>query len=202
MWLRLETKTITNYKLRITNYGIMNRQEEELRKLILKVTSNDVLFPAIVTSVNYDEDYCDITADGEYTDVNLRAVIDSLGNRIVIYPKVDSVILCGRITNSNSIYVVQVSEIDKVVLVIGNTNVVLDENGIVFNNGLNTISKADVLHQELDKMSARIDGVIKALKNAAADSAGGTFKASLTPLLAAITVKEDFGDIEDEKIKH
>ncbi len=180
----------------------MSKAEEELRKLLLQITANDVLFPAVVTSVNYNDDYCDVSADGDYTDVNLRAVIDNTGNRVVVYPKVDSVVLCGRITNSNSIYVIQVSEIDKIVIVIGNTNVVLNENEIVFNNGLNTISKADVLHQELDKMSARIDSVINALKNAAADSAGGTFKASLTPLLAAITVKEDFGDIEDEKIKH
>ncbi len=180
----------------------MSKEAEELRKALRGFGATDVLFPAVVISVDENEDCCDVEADGEYTDVKLRSLIEASGNRVVVYPKIGSLVLCGRLSNSNTIYVLKVSEIDKIHIKIDKTEVVLNGSEIVFNNGSNTIAKADILKKELNKMSARIDKIIDALNNASSDSASGTFKTSLAPLLAAISVKESFDDIENTKIKH
>ncbi len=180
----------------------MSKEAEELRKLLRGFGATDVLFPAVVTAVDKTEDSCDIEAEGEYTDVKLRSLIEATGNRIVIYPKIGSMVLCGRLSNSNSIYVLKVSEIESIHIKIDDTDVVLNGSEIIFNNGLNTTAKADILKVELEKMSARIDGIIDALRNASPDSAGGTFKSTLIPLLANITDTEDFTEIENTKIKH
>jgi hypothetical protein len=180
----------------------MSKESDELRKQLRAFSKTEVLFPAIVLSVDENEDCCDVEADGEYTDVKLRSVIETAGNRVVIYPKLGSVVLCGRISNTDTIYVMKVSEIAKIHIKIGNTDVVLKGDEIVFNQGSNTTAKADILKTQLNKMSARIDGIMDALNNSAADSASGTFKSSLTPLLASIVDKENFDDIENPKIKH
>ncbi len=59
---------------------------------------------------------------------------------------------------------------------------------------------------QLDKMTARIDGIISALNNAVpatgAPDSGATLIGNIKTGLASIIDKEDFGDIEDTKITH
>ena len=184
----------------------MSKEEEELRKLLLQVTANDVLFPAVVTSVDYDEDICDVSADGDYTDVKLRAVIDTTGNRVVVYPKVDSVVLCGRITNSNSLYVIQFSEIDKIVIVIGNTKVVLTDGLVEFNEGINNSGMAIVpkLIDHLNNLETAFNNLLNAYNSHThiLTLTSGTGTAAPTTSNGGTAISEDFGDIDDDKIKH
>jgi hypothetical protein len=63
---------------------------------------------------------------------------------------------------------------------------------------------ADEMRTQLDRMTARIDGVINALNSSSPDSSTGTFKASLTPLLKTVEnlPVEDWENIENENVKH
>lgn len=76
---------------------------------------------------------------------------------------------------------------------------------IVFDGGKNGgLVKVKELQEQLNKITARIDGVIKAITNAkpVVDNSGAGLLASMVVGLKTIVEKEDFKDIENEKIKH
>lgn len=60
------------------------------------------------------------------------------------------------------------------------------------------------LSKQLQIMTARIDGIMNALKNAptASQDGGAAYKAGIVAALNAITQKEDFGAIESDKVFH
>lgn len=66
------------------------------------------------------------------------------------------------------------------------------------------VVKAQELKKQLAVLTARVDGIINALKSAptAAQDGGASFKAGIIGVLSAITQKEDFSDIESDKVKH
>lgn len=66
------------------------------------------------------------------------------------------------------------------------------------------VIKARELRDQLAALTARLDGVIGALKNAptAVNDGGASYKAGIAVALAAITRKEDFSAIESEKVFH
>ena len=183
----------------------MNRELEELRKRLKEETSNEVFFTAIVTSINEGEDICEVDADGAtYTDVKLRAVIDTLGNRIVIYPKKDTSVLCGRITNSNNIYIIHVSEIDKIYILIGETKVVLDKNGVVFNDGTNKgLVKAPKLVDRLNAIEKAFNELLNDYKKHNHVTPAGPSTVFVIPPVTIGTITTTvLGDIENIKVKH
>jgi len=74
---------------------------------------------------------------------------------------------------------------------------------IVINGGqLGGLIKIEELKKNLGTMSKRIDGIIDAIKNAVpvAQDGGAALQASIVAALP--TGKEDFSDIEDEKVRH
>lgn len=66
------------------------------------------------------------------------------------------------------------------------------------------VVKAQELKKQLAVLTARVDGIINALKSAptAAQDGGASFKAGIVGVLSAIAQKEDFSDIESDKVKH
>ncbi len=64
--------------------------------------------------------------------------------------------------------------------------------------------KADELKTQLDKMTARIDGIINAIQTAAVapTDGGATFKANMIAVLATLQNKEDFSQIKNEAVQH
>ena len=66
------------------------------------------------------------------------------------------------------------------------------------------VVKAQELKKQLAVLTARVDGIINALKSAptAAQDGGASFKAGIVGVLSSITQKEDFSDIESDKVKH
>lgn len=64
--------------------------------------------------------------------------------------------------------------------------------------------KANELKTQLDKMTARIDGIINALKNApiTPEDGGATFKAGIVGTLSGIQAKENFSNIKSKKVMH
>lgn len=104
--------------------------KEQLKEFSRKVGPAAIL-PAVVTSVNESDCIVNIIfSDDSETDARLRSVVKN-GNRTVQFPKTGSVVLVGSIENSEEYVVLAVEEIDKEVIVIGNTTVQIDEAGVL-----------------------------------------------------------------------
>jgi hypothetical protein len=186
------------------------KEQEELRKLLRGFGATDVLFPAVVTAVDKIEDSCDIEAEGEYTDVKLRSLIEATGNRIVIYPKIGSMVLCGRLSNSNSIYVLKVSEIEEIYIKIDNTDVVLNGNEIVFNKGLNQgmvitpylVARLNFIENAFNQLLNSYNNHTHQVSTAGSATAQTGSTTSLTPSGGSDVTETILTDIENTKIKH
>lgn len=186
-------------------------------------------FYASVKSVDEKKRTCVVADDNEldYEDVLLYAIENADLKGFVTIPAVDSRVLVSRIGSSNELYVAMLSEVDKVMLSIGDkvtaeitdaalnyTNdkvaleikentVKLSADSIEFNGGeLGGLVKVQELSDNLAKVTARIDGIITAIQNGIAiPQDGGTgLQKSIVALLP--TDKEDFSGIENDKVKH
>jgi len=84
--------------------------------------------------------------------------------------------------------------------------IILRETGTIelFGTDAGGVVKAAELKTQLDKLSARVDGIIDALKNSqtAAQDGGAAYKAQITVTLETLLDKEDFSNIESEKVLH
>ena len=74
----------------------------------------------------------------------------------------------------------------------------------LFGRDAGGVVKAEELKREPDKMTARIDAVISALRDSptAPQDGGATFKAAIVAALNAIRDRENFAGIESEEVKH
>jgi phage gp45-like len=84
--------------------------------------------------------------------------------------------------------------------------IITRENGTVelFGTDAGGIVKAAELEKQLNKLSVRVDGIFEALKNSqtVVMDGGATYKAQIAAALAALVDKEDFSDLENEKVLH
>jgi phage gp45-like len=64
--------------------------------------------------------------------------------------------------------------------------------------------KAEELKKQLAKLTARLDGLISALKNSptAVQDGGAAYKGAIVAALAALEDKEDFANITSDKVLH
>jgi len=74
----------------------------------------------------------------------------------------------------------------------------------LFGTDAGGVVKAAELESQLNKLSARVDGIIDALKNSqtAVQDGGATYKAQIAAMLAALVNKEDFSNLENKKVLH
>jgi len=100
----------------------------------------------------------------------------------------------------------KLEEGDAALYTAGGGFVITRENGTVelFGQDAGGIVKAKELKSQLDKLTARVDGIIDALKNSqtAAQDGGATYKAQIAAVLTALVNKEDFSNLESEKVLH
>jgi len=148
-------------------------------------------FPAVVVGTYEDKDYCDCRdLEGVlYEKVRLRAAIKDYAEGILIIPAVGSSVILSRLNSSDELYVAMFSKTHKILFDGG-------ENG-----GL-TITPE--LRTQLEKLSARVDGIIDAINNGVPGSSdgGAALLSTIKAGLAGITDVEDFSEIENEKIRH
>jgi hypothetical protein len=90
-------------------------------------------FTLIVGTVKaIDGDTC--TVDN-YEDVSLNAIIDNLESQFTIYPKIGSKVVIGRLENEDNAFVLGVSEIEKVLIKIGNQSLEFKEGNVTITIG-------------------------------------------------------------------
>lgn len=75
------------------------------------------LISAKVKVVNADESTCEVEIDNGAVidDVQLRSIVKS-GDKVVVIPKEDSIVLIARINNSDEYFVVAVEEFEKILI--------------------------------------------------------------------------------------
>jgi phage gp45-like len=74
----------------------------------------------------------------------------------------------------------------------------------LFGKDLGGLVKVEELKTNLDKLTARVDGIMDALKNSptAAYDGGASYKSAISAFLATLIDKEDFSNIESKKVFH
>ena len=173
----------------------MGNRSKEIRDAIRKICGIDnqglIFFNAKIVSV--DDETCTIDRNGlQFEDVRLAAVIDGNTKNLLIKPKVGSMVLVADLSEGllRDLAVIGWSEVDSITINRG-------ENG--------GLTNTPELKSQLDKLSKRVDDIISAINGAptATPADGGAAAQTYTKgKLALIVDKEDFGDIEDTKIKH
>lgn len=79
------------------------------------------------TVTDIEGDTCTV---GDYEDVRLNAVIDTLDSQFTIYPKIGSKVIIGSLENQSDMFIVKVSEVEKVVIKIGGQLFEFKENNV------------------------------------------------------------------------
>jgi hypothetical protein len=74
----------------------------------------------------------------------------------------------------------------------------------LFGKGEGGVVKSKELERQLNKLSARVDGIIAALERSQTGSqdGGAAYKAQVSTALAALKDKENFSNLESEKVLH
>lgn len=187
---------------------------------------------AVIKSVDVHKRTCTVTIDGaDFTDVLLYTIENKDLKGFVFIPAVDSVVLVSRIGASNELFVSLFSEVDKVLLTIGdNVNASIDDKElsyksgnteiiatgdavsikapeIAFNGGeLGGLVKLEQLKQNLDSLKQMVEAIHSALPGAfTAIGAGAAANGpgGSTAYTGAMTGKTIvLADMENTKVKH
>lgn len=84
--------------------------------------------------------------------------------------------------------------------------IIARDNGTLelFGTDAGGVVKAAELKTQLDKLSARVDGIINALNSSpiTPTDGGATFKGGIVAALAALVDKENFSNLESKKVLH
>jgi hypothetical protein len=141
----------------------MSKHTEDIKTEFDKFASGRgpvIIVEATVISVNE----ADATVEVEFVsgavidDARLRSVVKA-GNKCILVPEVDSVVLVGRIGNSEEWVVVAVESIAKVLYVIGTATFEITEDGFLIQKGTDTLKA--VLNDLVDKVKALNEEVQK-----------------------------------------
>lgn len=96
----------------------MSEVDELLKNAINSLGKNRRKFTLLVGSVKSIEgDTCMVD---HYEEVQLNAIIDNLESQFTVYPKIGSKVIIARLDDSDSMFVVRCSEVEKVIIKLGN----------------------------------------------------------------------------------
>ena len=148
-----------------------------------------MIFPCKVVSV--EDNTCTVDFDGlQLSDVRLSATVDSAIEPIIITPAIGSTVVVVDLSGEmRELCVLLYSSVQSI-------NIMGGHNG-----GLCITPK---LVENLNKLTARVDGIIDALTNSATtpNDGGSAYKAAIVTALSSLTDKEDFSAIENTCICH
>ena len=114
-----------------------------------KQTKGFVLFVGTVKAV--EGDTC--TVD-DYEDIRLNAIIEETDSQFTVYPKVGSKVVIGRLKNTNSMFVIGVSEIEKLIIKIGDQLLEMKDGKFAIKSA--NISLKSILNDGFDQLGKAI----------------------------------------------
>lgn len=167
-------------------------KESEIKQLIRNIAAYNsglTLFEAVVTES--EDTQCTIKYQGlEHKNVRLVCGFSQSLTTMIIKPAVGSTVLVADLSNGKMR--------DLVVLMVENVE------KVIFNGGeLGGLIKIEELKTQLNRMTARIDGIINAIKGGVpvSQDGGAALQTSIVSLLPN-GQKEDFSSLEDPKFLH
>lgn len=160
-----------------------------------------------VTVLEVDDTYAYVTMTGGKEKMSVPLTCTSINfGYLKVTPTLDSIAIVTLANGAdNAPFFIAFSEVDEITLTIGESTVRINTDVWVFNGGtLGGLTKTQELKTQLDKVTARIDGIIDAINNGvpspgAADG-GAALQTSIKAALALLVNVEDFSNIENEKI--
>lgn len=181
----------------------------------LSQASGDTFY-ATIESVDEKTRTCTVAIEEvTFDEVMLYAVADDKLTGFCFIPKIESIVLVSRIAGSNMMFVAMFSQVDKVLLSVGDKveltitgdKVELKADEIVFNGGENKgLVKVEQLQKNLDSLKTYVEAIHAALPSAFSavgaamlsnGAAGGT---AYTCAMAGKSVVLE--NMENQKIKH
>ena len=130
----------------------MSEVEQLFKQAIRHGKTDKGKFTLLVgTVIAIDGDTC--TVDN-YEDVRLNAIIDSLNSQFTVYPVIGSKVIIGRLGNEDDMFIVGVSEIDKISIKIGAQLFEMKQGKFTVKTG--NISLKDILNDGFDRLENAI----------------------------------------------
>lgn len=188
-----------------TEYNLLRLLESVFRKqqASLLVTIGKV------SNIDESKRICDISIDEDLTLSNCRlnAIIDSYNNRLLVVPKDNSMVafiaVGGKLTEP---LIIAYSEIDKLLLTIGESDILIEDGRIEMNGGnLGGLIKLQQLENNLDKLKKYVEDLATMASTAMAPMAaldGGASVATFNTNWETMKAAFSFDDMEDTKITH
>ncbi len=140
-------------------------------------------------------------------DVRLRAVVNDKEDKVLLTPKIGSMVLvydlsAGRLRD---LVVLSMSEVEKIEIKAGNTTIDIDNNGIILNGGnLDGLVKAQALTDRLNALENDINNLKSAVSGwtPMPQDGGEALKRALSAWAGTQLTITQKSDIENTKIKH
>ena len=185
-------------------------QVEQAMKEAMRIIAENYQIKGVVsgTAVNVRDTLCDVEREGAPTihDVRLNAIDDDLQSYVTVVPKEKSNVLVAVIENlKTEAVVVRCSEVQKVLLKIGTNTAVMNDDGLIFNDGENDgLVKIEDLVKKLNAIEKDINDFKGSFGSwvAVPNDGGAALKAKLSGWAAKRIVETRQSDLEDTKIKH
>ena len=186
----------------------MSTVHEDIKRELKKFSSQFgpvTIVSATVTAINEDDTIAVTLATGEeHDDVRLRSVIKA-GNKIVVTPTLETTVLLGKIEESDEYVVLEVEDISKVTIIIGNISLVITSEGIVFNGGaLGGLIKIEDLVSDINGIKTDLNN-LKTVFNGwtpVPSDGGAALKTVVETWASANIAMTEQADIEDTKVTH
>lgn len=177
----------------------MAKTDEDIRRELAEaLKGKPVTVLAKVKTVDTNARTCDIDDDGvEMFGIRLQCITNGTTG-IVIYPKVNSQVLCVRIEENDCYAVVHTSEVDKLEIKIQDKSLEVDSNGFVFNGGTIGSVKADKMVEWMTKVYSDLQTLTKLLATSAVVGNGAPLAITFTPQ----TPQPQLTDFADDTLKH
>lgn len=192
----------------------MSKQTEDNLQRLIEAIARKGQAPLLVTvgkvsNIDEDKRICDITIDDDLTlnNCRLNAIIDSYSNKLLIVPKDNSMVafiaIGGKLTEP---LVIAYSEIEKILLTIGESDILIEDGKIEMNGGnLGGLIKLQQLESNLNKLKNYVEDLATMASTAMAPMAaldGGASVTTFNTNWGATNAAFSFEDMEDTKITH
>lgn len=191
---------------------MQNNTEDNFQRLIETVFRRKQA-PMLVTvgkvsNIDEDEQTCDISIDEDLTLSNCRlnAIIDNYDNRLLIVPKNNSMVafiaIGGKLTEP---LIVSYSEIEKVLLTIGESDIIIKDGKIEMNGGdLGGLINIEDLVSHMNTIEDDINNLKNIMSgwSPVAQDGGAALKGAITTWAGQSITKTKKSDFEDTKITH
>lgn len=192
----------------------MSKQTEDNLQRLIEAIARKGQAPSLVTvgkvsNIDEDKRICDITIDDDLTlnNCRLNAIIDSYSNKLLVVPKDNSMVafiaIGGKLTEP---LVIAYSEIEKILLTIGESDILIEDGKIEMNGGnLGGLIKLQQLESNLNKLKKYVEDLATMASTAMAPMAaldGGASVTTFNTNWGATNAAFSFEDMEDTKITH